>query len=152
MPQITATASAVIDAPAVRVYDILADYRHGHPRILPPQFSDFVVESGGVGTGTVIRFKMTMAGATRSFRAAVSEPEPGRVLVESGLESGEVTTFVVDPVDGGSRCNVIIRTEWTAPGLGGWLQRLVGPRMLRRVYAQELQNLARVAAEESSAG
>ena len=40
----------------------LADMRDHHPRFLPPAFSDFQVESGGVGAGTVTRFKIRPAG------------------------------------------------------------------------------------------
>ena len=52
------TASARIDAAPKRVYNVIADYCNGHPRILPKQFSDLVVERGGFGAGTVIRFRM----------------------------------------------------------------------------------------------
>lgn len=77
------TASALIPARRERVYNILANYREGHPRILPKQFSNLVVEQGGLGAGTVIRFQMSVFGRKQTFRAEISEPEPGRVLVET---------------------------------------------------------------------
>ena len=77
------SAEAMVDAPADRVYLYLADMRDHHPRFLPPAFSDFQVESGGVGAGTVTRFKITAGGRTRDYRMKVAEPEPGRVLTES---------------------------------------------------------------------
>ena len=43
------SAEATVDAPADRVYLYLADMRDHHSRFLPPAFSDFQVESGGVG-------------------------------------------------------------------------------------------------------
>jgi hypothetical protein len=50
--EITISASAVVDAPAVTVYGVLADYHEGHPSILPrPPFGELVVESGGTGAG-----------------------------------------------------------------------------------------------------
>src|SRR5438045_3283999 len=96
----TITASARMDAAPEKLYAIIADYHEGHPRILPKQFSGLKVEKGGVGAGTVIRFQMRAFGATRNFRGEVTEPEPGRVLVETYLEPNpSVTTFRVNSVD-----------------------------------------------------
>jgi hypothetical protein len=145
MSPIRVSASAVVDAAPAAAYAVLADYREGHPRILPPKyFRGLEVERGGTGAGTVISFRMRVLGVTRAFRAEVSEPEPGRTLVESNLGSGEVTTFTVEPADGG-RSRVTITTKWTPRGLAGLFQRLLAPPLLRRVYAEELRNLARVA-------
>jgi hypothetical protein len=45
----TARGSAIIHAPAARVYGIIADYRVHHPRIVPPEYFRTVeVEAGGV--------------------------------------------------------------------------------------------------------
>jgi len=41
---------------------------------------------------------------------------------------------------------VTIMTEWTPRGCAGWVQRLLAPPLLRKIYAEELRNLARVAA------
>ena len=50
-----ARESAVIEAPAERLYGIIADYHEGHPAILPARyFSDLTVVEGGLGLGTVI--------------------------------------------------------------------------------------------------
>src|SRR3712207_2046569 len=73
-------------APAERAYRILADYRRHHPRILPPAFSGFAVEAGGVGAGTTIRFRVTAGGQARDYRQRVSEPAPGRVVREADLD------------------------------------------------------------------
>ena len=87
-----------IPARRERVYSLIANYNDGHPRILPKQFSDLVVEQGGIGAGTVIRFQMSILGKKQHFRAAITEPEPGHVLVETDLEpNGAVTTFTVNP-------------------------------------------------------
>src|SRR5579859_5179764 len=93
----TISASAIIPARRERVYSLLANYNDGHPRILPRQFSNLVVEQGGIGAGTVIRFEMSFLGKKQPFRATVTEPEPGRVLAESYLESGAITTFTIEP-------------------------------------------------------
>jgi hypothetical protein len=124
------------------VYAILADYHDGHPHILPRgYFTSLTVERGGVGEGTVIRFGMRAFGKTRETRAAVTEPEPGRVLVETALDpGGPVTTFVVEP--DGARSRVTFSTELSAPaGLAGAVERFAASRYLRRVYALELEQL-----------
>lgn len=144
MSEIRVEASALVPAPPVVVYGILADYRVGHPGILPPEhFRDFTVEQGGVGAGTVIRFRMVGPGTSRTTLGRVEEPEPGRVLTERYEDTGAVTTFTVDPEAGGSR--VTFTTVWNSPGLRGVVERLLAPPFLRRVYARELTNLARAA-------
>jgi hypothetical protein len=142
------SAEAVIDAPPAAAYGVLADYRVGHPSILPrPPFVDLAVEQGGVGTGTVIRFRMRAFGVTRTMRAAVTEPVPGRVLVETDLAGRVVTTFTIDPADDGGRSRVTISTEIEVGGrLLGWLRRRLVDRFLRPVYAQEIANLEQVTA------
>lgn len=134
------SAEATVDAPADTVYGYLADMREHHPRFLPPAFSDFQVESGGVGTGTVARFKITAGGRTREYRMKVAEPEPGRVLTESDTNSSAVTTFTVSPH--GSASLVRITTAWDgARGIGGMFERTFAPRVLRAIYADELERL-----------
>lgn len=93
MARILISAERVVEAPAETVYGYIADMREHHPRFLPPAFSDFRVESGGVGAGTVTRFKVTAGGRTREYQMKVAEPEPGRVLTESDTSSSAVTTF-----------------------------------------------------------
>ena len=147
----TVKASAQVGAPADVVYNIIADYRNGHPHILPKQYFEWLeVEQGGRGEGTVIRFQMRVLGQTRVMRAAVTEPEPGRVLVETDTGGdGPVTTFTVEPEGTGSR--VTFSTEMTsAGGPLGVLERFVLRRVLRRVYAAELKQLGRVAVERFS--
>jgi uncharacterized protein YndB with AHSA1/START domain len=140
MAMIHVTAERTIDAPPERVYTYLADMREHHPRFLPPAFSDFQVESGGVGAGTVTRFTLTTGRRSRSYRMQVAEPEPGRVLTESDTQSSLVTTFTVDPADGGSR--VEIATSWQgAGGIGGFFERTFAPRVLTRLYDDELARL-----------
>jgi hypothetical protein len=142
--QITASAERHIDAPARRVYAYIADFRQHHPNFLPSQFSDLEIETGGVGAGTVHRFRMTLGGRTTDFRVRVGEPMPGRMLIESDPRRRMLTTFIVDPQpDGGSR--VRIETRWFTDGIRGLVERLVAPRMLRSVYREELSLLDRYA-------
>ena len=140
-------ASAIIPARRERVYSLLANYQDGHPRILPKQFSNLIVEQGGIGAGTIIRFQMTLLGRKQSFRAAITEPEPGRVLVETDLDTnGAVTTFIVDPGTAPADSHVTIRTELPVrDGFLGHIEGVFAGMLLRPIYAKELQNLARVA-------
>lgn len=143
MSTIRTQASHEIDARPEAVYNVLADYRTGHPAILPkPEFGDLVVEAGGRGAGTIVRFTMNVLGTTRTFRQAISEPQPGRVLQEADETGDVVTTFTVEPLAGGKRSRVTITTETRAsPGLRGLVERLVSPRVLRGLYRRELRQL-----------
>ncbi len=146
MAKIHFDGSGVIAAPPDVVWDILTDYHDGHPSILPkPYFSDFAVESGGQGAGTVMRFTFRVAGTTRHAHQRVSTPEPGRVLVESDVEGSGVTTFTLTPLDGGVRTQVDITTDLEGRrGLAGAIERVMVPpvaRVMRRIYEQELHQL-----------
>ena len=148
-----AAASALIHAPAKLVYDILADYRGGHPLILPENyFVSLDVEKGGVGAGTIISFQMRIFGKMQSFRAAITEPEPGRVLVESDLDgAGSTTSFIVDARDQSASCDVTIATEGRTErgGLLGVLERFLTISFLQRIYRAELKLLSELAINNS---
>jgi hypothetical protein len=141
------SASAIIPARRDRVYSLLANYNDGHPRILPRQFSNLVVEQGGIGAGTIIRFDMSFLGSKQHFRAAVTEPDPGRVLVETYLDNnGAVTTFTIDPGSAPADSRVTISTELPVrSGFPGKIERAFSTLLLRPIYKKELENLARVA-------
>src|SRR4051794_9626066 len=144
-------ASSHINAAAEVVYGIIADYRNGHPQILPRKYFEWLeVEQGGRGAGTVIRFQMRVLGQTRVLCAAVTEPEPGRVLVETDTSGdGPVTTFTVEPEGSGS--HVTFSTVMSsAGGPLGVLERFVLGRVLRHIYACELEQLGRVAVERTT--
>jgi hypothetical protein len=135
----TVSASARIAAPARRVYELIADYRDGHTRIVPPRyFKRLDVEEGGVGAGTIIRVTMHILGADRTYRARVTEPEPGRVLTETDLENGLATSFTVTP--NGDASEVTISTAIPhLPGFVAAVQRWLVKRMLPQIYREELQ-------------
>jgi uncharacterized protein YndB with AHSA1/START domain len=137
---VRASAESVIDAPAETVYGYLADMREHHPRFLPPAFEGFRVESGGVGAGTIVRFTLNAGRRRRDYRMEVAEPEPGRVLTESDTGSSLVTTFTVTPE--GQRSRVRIASAWEgAGGIGGFFERTFAPRVLSRLYEDELSRL-----------
>jgi hypothetical protein len=140
MAAVHVSAEGAVGAPPDAVYRYLADMRTHHPKFLPPAFSDFRVESGGVGAGTIIGYTLTAGGRTRQYRAQVAEPEPGRTLTESDMNSSAVTTFTVTPEGAASR--VKIATTWQgAGGIGGFFERLFAPRVLRGIYEDELRRL-----------
>ena len=148
MAELFLAAEREIGAPAEYVYGYIADYREHHHRFLPPAFTDFGVEQGGVGAGTVVTFRGSSGGITRAFRGEVAEPEPGRVLTESYPDTGMVTTFTVTPAD--ERSRVRIETRWRpAAGLMGLIERLAAPTMMRRLYADELERLDHYAREQA---
>jgi hypothetical protein len=147
MARIVVSAHRVIDVPADMIYRYFADMQAHHPHFLPPAFSDFQVESGGVGAGTITHFKVTAGGRTREYRMRVDEPEPGRVLTESDTSSSLVTTTTVDPQDGAS--HVQIATAWNgASGIGGFFERTFAPKAMRAIYADELERLEAYAHEQ----
>jgi hypothetical protein len=150
-PPFVVSKSAEIGAPADQLYGIIADYRNGHPRILPAAFTGLTVEAGGVGAGTRIRVGMRVFGRVMTFPAEVSEPYPGRVLVERNLgDRPSVTTFTVDRLEP-ARSRVTISTELPVrTGLLGRLERFLTRRFLEPIYTAELAKLAAVATGSNS--
>ena len=142
------SASRTIAAPPERIYSILADYRTGHPSILPRQFSNLTVERGGVGAGTVIQFTMRLLGRSQRFRASVSEPEPGRVLVETYETNGVVTSFIVDPAPAPGQSRVTITTDVPVRrGFAGGIKSFLSTKLLYPIYVQELDLLSKRSTE-----
>jgi|PlaIllAssembly_1097288.scaffolds.fasta_scaffold504593_2 hypothetical protein len=150
MTKHSVSASALIEASPKHTYDLIANYRDGHPRILPkPYFVSLDVEQGGYGAGTVISFQMKLMGRIQSFHSVIAEPEPGRVLVETVQDSGTVTTFTVDPrTDGQHSFVTITTTTEVSDGTIGKIQGWLTTRLLHPVYEKELRQLAAVAKEQ----
>ena len=150
MAELRVTYERPIAAPAERVYQYIADLREHHPRWLPPNFSDFRVEEGGAGAGTIFRARVRLGGVNRDFHMRVDEPEPGRVIREVDILAPLVTTWTVTPE--GHHCRVRLETVWSStPGLAGLLERLVAPGLMQRMYADELDRLDRYAREHATA-
>jgi hypothetical protein len=147
-------ATAVIDGAPEDVYALLADYRDGRPRVLPPvNFRDVEVEEGGRGAGTILRFRSVAGRGQRHYRMLVSEPEPGRVLVESSMNSSLVTTLTVEPTSDAQHSRVQIATEIDAyGGLLGLAQRVMCSRAMRQIYKKELRLLAALMARGATDG
>ena len=151
MTTLVAAAERTIPAAADTLFGYVADFRQHHPHILPPAFQDFRVESGGVGLGTVTSSRFTLGGRTQSIRTRVSRVDPGRLIEEVVLDQPMTTTFAFDPT-ASATASVRIETIWQAgPGFAGLLERLFAPRMLAKIYADELARLEAYAAAQSAA-
>jgi hypothetical protein len=136
-------ASARIAAAPERVFALLADYRQGRPRMLPAPIRDFTVERGGYGAGTIVRFRVRIAGRSQTLRAAVTEPDRGRVLAETNLEGRvAVTRFVVTPTVEGRASDVIVSTTLQLrSGIAGAVERFIATRVLGRMHRATLRRL-----------
>ena len=142
-----ARASRLINAPVEKTYNIIADYRNGHPHILPkPYFLSLDVEEGGFGAGTIVQFQMRLLGQRQSFRSLITESEPGRVLVETDIKSGIPTTFTVEPADDEHQTRVTISTELKGRNV---VESVIAKFTLQRVYRQELELLAKLVDSEA---
>jgi len=144
----TFSAERLIAAPADVIYHVIADYREHHrpDGFLPAAFSDLTIHHGGVGAGTDVSWVLDAGGRKRSIRAVVSEPGPGRTLVETS--PGIETTFSIEPAVAGSR--VRFTTVLDERGIGGVLTRLFAPRLIRPIYDEELERLDAYARRHAS--
>jgi hypothetical protein len=136
MAMIHVCATRRVDVSAETVYGYLADLREHHPRFLPPAFSEFEVESGGVGHGTITRFKVAAGGRTREYRMRVAEPEPHRVRHE--FKPGD---DVYRHSSGRRLARGDLHHLKAAAGIGGFFERLFAPRVMRGIYTDELERL-----------
>lgn len=143
MKTVRVSASGHVGAAASQVYAVIADYRRHHPHIVPPQYFEGVdVLEGGVGAGTRTRVRMHLLGKKRAFEQVVTEPEPGRVLMETNTDGSAVTTFTVEPT-GENASHVTIATDIPLqPGLQGVLERLALRLLFPGIYDKEIARLA----------
>lgn len=139
-----AHAERLIDAPPSAVYSVLADYRKHHAEIMPAsRFSDLHVENGGVGAGTVFHITLRILGIRQRLHMQVAEPEPGQVLTETNLDTGVVTEFRIASRGAEFHTLVRISSDWeTERTLRGLIDQAVTPWLLRRIFAQQLRQLA----------
>ena len=113
--QIHVDLERTIAAPPARVHAALADYA-GRPRILPGSYLDYRVEEGGAGDGTVVSYRLRAARRERRYELEVSEPTPGVTLVERDRNSSLITTWILNPADGGTATNLKLSTIWEGSG------------------------------------
>jgi hypothetical protein len=124
------------------VYGFLSDYTR-RPAILTAGHSDWRVEQGGQGDGTVASYRLKVGPRERAYRIHVDVPagEPRRI-VERDQASSLVTTWVLEPLPNVSATQVRVVTEWDgASGVGGFFERTFAPPGLRRVQQEMLDKL-----------
>jgi hypothetical protein len=72
----------------------------------------------------------------------VAEPEPGRRLTETNLESGVVTEFDVIPCNGAAHALVQISAEWKPDrGLRGLVGRSITLALTKWIFTLQLRKL-----------
>jgi hypothetical protein len=141
MGQVRAVASRQIGASAQAVFEALADYAAVRPKILPAQYSGYVVREGGVGAGTVVSWRLAATEKrVRDVVARVSQPA-ALTLVEADENSSMRVTWTVSGQ--GDVALVTVEAVWNgASGLGGFFERTFAPKGLNRIHEQVLAGLA----------
>lgn len=141
MATVTATVSRSVPATPETVLEALADYTTVRPAILPEQYTDYAVESGGQGTGTVATWRLHAT--EKRVRHVVAEVTKGAdTVTEKDRSSSLVTIFRVEPAGQGS--TVTATTTWQgAGGIGGFFEKTFAPKGLARIHGALLDNLAR---------
>jgi hypothetical protein len=98
---------------------------------------------GGQGAGTVVDVYMEVFGSKKTYHLEVTEPKPGRLLVETDHRTGERTHFIMEPLPNGRQTKVTIDSKFnTSPGFAGFIERLITPPVTRYIFKKELANLA----------
>lgn len=145
--RIEVRASKRFAAPPEAVRSLAADYRRRGP-LLPAQYLDWTVESGGTGPGTVVTYRFQAGSRVRPYRLVVEEEADGS-LVERDNSSSFVNRWSFRP-DGSGGTEVTLESSWTGgSGIGGFFERTFAPGALRRSHEQLLANMARAASDGS---
>jgi polyketide cyclase/dehydrase/lipid transport protein len=142
MAQVEATTQREIAATTQTVFDTLADYREGRPKLLPENYSEYEVREGGDGAGTLVHWKLQATKKrVRDCLLEVTEPAEGE-LVEKDRNSSMVTTWRVTPGAGEGTSRVTVTTVWNgAGGIGGFFEKTFAPAGLKRIYDGVLAKL-----------
>lgn len=130
----------LIDADSTTLYQWLADFEHHVHPLLPPSFSEYRVEAGGFGEGTVISFAFTTYCGTQRLRLRISEPILGKVITGFDQRTLLMVTFRLRRE--GTQTQVEIDTSWPIKsGLRGLKRRLCAQVLVRRELNQILDRL-----------
>ena len=139
MGQVSATQSIDIAATPDAVVGALADYNEARPAILPEQYRDYQVISGGSGDGTLVHWILQATSKRQRDVKATVTVTPD-TITETDANSSMVTTYTVKPSGSGS--TVTTTTSWTgATGIGGFFERTFAPKGLNKIQAALLGNL-----------
>jgi hypothetical protein len=70
--------------------------------------------------------------------------------MESNQDGSGITTFTVEPADGGESAQVTIATDlMSRPGMAGYIERVLASWMFPRVYQKELAQLSEYLARQA---
>ncbi len=139
MAQVTASQTVDIDAAPDAVLAALSDYATVRPAILPANYRDYAVLSGGTGAGTVAHW-ILQATEKRSRDVHATVSVDASTITETDANSSMVTTYTVAPSGSGSQ--VTTTTTWQgAGGIGGFFEKTFAPKGLGRIQAALLGNL-----------
>jgi hypothetical protein len=141
---VNASAERVIAAATPeQVYDLLADYAEGRPKVLPEAFADYRVEAGGTGEGTVVTYTLRAAKRERDYRLQCTKAEPARRLEEADTTSSFTQRWSISPAETGG-AKVAIDCSWKgAGGIGGIFEGIFAPKGVARLYEEILDGIER---------
>ena len=154
MTRLTTTALALVNGSVEEVREALADYETVRPQLLSEDFEDYQVCAGGHGTGTEVRWTMSLSDRKRRKKrarstatnapwdchVAVEAPEEA-TLVERDKAADRVTTWTVVAGQEGVSA-VRVDASWEGPD--GWANMLRRPRQrlaVRAIYEDLLTAL-----------
>lgn len=154
MAELRASAVAMINSSIEQVHSALLDYESVRPLLLPDNFDDYQVVSGGQGAGTEVSWTLVV-GDTRPRRfwqigrprrepwdclVQVDEPADHQI-VERDTRTELVTTWTVHEA-GEDRTAVRVLANWPGPdGLSRLLTRSRQQLALRTIYEDILTRL-----------
>lgn len=141
MAQVTATTETTLPVAPPVALAALADYTDVRPAILTEAYTDYAVQAGGVGTGTVATWRLH-ATEKRVRHVVADVVVDASSVIEKDRNSSLVTTYAV-LVDGPAGTRVRVTTTWDgAGGIGGFFERTFAPKGLARIHDGVLANLA----------
>lgn len=139
MATVTASTSRSVPAAPEAVVAALGDYETVRPAILPEQYTDYAVESGGQGGGTVVTWRLH-ATEKRIRHVIADVVTTADSVTETDRNSTLVTVYRVTPSGSGSQ--VEVTTTWQgAGGIGGFFEKTFAPKGLGRIQDAMLANL-----------
>ncbi|MFA5709073.1 SRPBCC family protein [Mycolicibacterium sp.] len=139
MGQVSAASTVLINAAPDAVLAAVADYNEVRPKILSPHYSGYEVVHGGVGAGTVVRWKL-QATKSRVRDVQADVDVAGKTVIEKDANSSMITNWTVAPAGTGS--TVTVKTSWQgAGGVKGIFEGIFAPLGLKKIQAEVLENL-----------
>ncbi len=139
MGQVSAASTILINAEPAAALAALADYQSVRPKILSSHYSQYEVLQGGLGQGTVAKWRL-QATESRVRDVQVDVDVAGHTVIEKDANSSMVTNWTVAPAGPGS--SVTVKTTWNgAGGIKGFFEKTFAPLGLKKIQAEVLANL-----------